>query len=151
MFKPRTIRMCATLLAISLNSCFAYAERPIEVTLPADGVKVVVGFSPEGSAQKAILDLINSAHDEIKVGAFSFTSQAIVKALINAHRKGVVVQIVVDKKQNTDRYAISAMNTIVNAGIALRTNEQFALHHDKYILVDKISMESGSYNYSYIV
>ncbi len=34
---------------------FAQADNPTEVMPPAGGVRVVVGFSPEGSAQKAIL------------------------------------------------------------------------------------------------
>lgn len=137
-----------TSLALLFCSTFAHADNPAEVMLPSDGVRVVVGFSPEGSAQKAILDLINSAQQEIRMGVYSFTSPVIAKALVNAHRRGVDVRIVVDKEQNNNRYAVSTMNTVVNAGIPLRTNDQFVFHHDKYLCVDRVSVETGSYNYS---
>ena len=148
MLKSEVLVSTLTSLGLLFFSTFAQADNPTEVMLPAGGVRVVVGFSPEGSAQKAILDLINSAQQEIRMAAYSFTSPVIAKALINAHRRGVDVRIVVDKGQNNNRYAVSTMNTVVNAGIPLRTNDQFLLHHDKYLCVDRISVETGSYNYS---
>lgn len=53
--------------------------------------RIAIGFSPEGSAQKAILDLINSAKKEIRLAAYSFTSPEVVKALIQAKHRGVDV------------------------------------------------------------
>lgn len=109
---------------------------------------ITIGFSPEGSAQKAILDLINSAQKEIRLAAYSFTSPEVVKALIQAKRRGVDVKLVVDYKGNTGKTSIAAMNLIVNAGIPIRTIQKYAIHHDKFIVVDRVSVETGSFNYS---
>lgn len=109
---------------------------------------IAIGFSPEGSAQKAILALINSAKKEIRLSAYSFTSQEIVKALIQAKRRGVDVKLVVDYKGNTGKRSIAAMNLIVNADIPIKTIDKYAIHHDKFIVVDRVSVETGSFNYS---
>ncbi|WP_080950112.1 phospholipase D family protein [Citrobacter amalonaticus] len=148
MLKSEVLVSSLTSLALLFCSNTAHADSPTDVMLPSEGVRVVVGFSPEGSAQKAILDLINSAQQEIRMGAYSFTSPVIAKALVNAHRRGVDVRIVVDKEQNKNRYAVSAMNAVANAGIPVRTNDQFLLHHDKYLCIDQVSVETGSFNYS---
>lgn len=109
---------------------------------------IVIGFSPEGSAQKAILSLIKSAQKEIRLSAYSFTSPEVVSALIAAKRRGVDVKLVVDYKSNTGKSSISAMNLIGNAGIPIRTIDKYAIHHDKFIVVDEASVETGSFNYS---
>ncbi|MEQ0217845.1 phospholipase D family protein [Klebsiella sp. CN_Kp114] len=109
---------------------------------------IAIGFSPEGSAQKAILDLINSAQKEIRLSAYSFTSPEVVKALTQAKRRGVDVKLVVDYKGNTGKISVAAMNLIVNAGIPIRTIQKYAIHHDKFIVVDRVSVETGSFNYS---
>ncbi len=110
--------------------------------------RIAIGFSPEGSAQAAILDFINSAQKEILVSAYSFTSPEIVRALTQAKRRGVDVKIVVDYKGNTAKNSIAAMNLVVNAGIPIRTIQKYAIHHDKFIIVDRESVETGSFNYS---
>ncbi|MBQ0600839.1 phospholipase D family protein [Klebsiella oxytoca] len=109
---------------------------------------IAIGFSPEGSAQKAILDLIGSAQKEIRLSAYSFTSPEVVKALTQAKRRGVDVKLVVDYKGNTGKLSVAAMNLIVNAGIPIRTIQKYAIHHDKFIVVDRVSVETGSFNYS---
>lgn len=109
---------------------------------------IAIGFSPEGSAQKAILNLINSAQHEIRVSAYSFTSPEVVKALIKAKRRGVDVKLVVDYKGNTKKASVAAMNLVVNADIPIKTIKKYAIHHDKFIIVDRVSVETGSFNYS---
>lgn len=56
MLKSEVLVSTLTSLGLLFFSTFAQADNPTEVMLPAGGVRVVVGFSPEGSAQKAILD-----------------------------------------------------------------------------------------------
>ena len=40
------------------------------------------------------------------------------------------------------------MNLIVGAGIPLRVVSVYAIHHDKYIVVDGKHTETGSFNFS---
>ncbi|EOC0012233.1 phospholipase D family protein [Cronobacter turicensis] len=110
--------------------------------------KIAIGFSPEGSAQNAIIDLINSAQRQIRVAAYSFTSPVIVKSLIRAKQRGIDVRIVVDENGNKSKSSVAAMSLVKSAKIPLRTISKYAIHHDKFIVVDGESVETGSFNYS---
>jgi len=72
--------------------------------------------------------------------------------LIAAKRRGVDVAVVVDEKNNVrdDRSgkAKAALNLLVNAGIPARTISAYPLHHDKYVVIDGSTVETGSFNYS---
>ena len=102
-----------------------------------------VGFSPEGTAQQLVINVIGSAKDNIRMMAYSF-----MKALIAAKRRGVDVKIVVDENGNTGRASRAAMNLVTNAGIPLRVNSNYKIQHDKVIIVDGRHVETGSFNYT---
>lgn len=111
-----------------------------------------VGFSPEGSAAQLVDRAIDSAHSSIRLAGYSFTSPDVVKRLIAAKRRGVDVAVVVDEKNNVreDRSgkARAALNLLVNAGIPTRTISVYPIHHDKYMVIDGQTVETGSFNYS---
>lgn len=109
---------------------------------------IEVGFSPEGSALQLVLNTIDSSRQSIRLMGYSFTSPKVVKALVAAHQRGVDVKIVLDDRGNRGKASVAAMNIIVNAGIPLRTNGHFPIQHDKIIISDNQTVESGSYNYT---
>jgi len=108
---------------------------------------IQVGFSPEGTGRLLVLNTIGSAQQSIRMMAYSFTDPDVMKALIDAHQRGVDIKIVIDEKGNRNRASVAAMNLIVNAGISLRTNDRFPIQHDKVLIVDNHTVESGSYNF----
>ena len=57
-------------------------------------------FSPGGGAQAAIVQHIARAKREIVVAAYSFTDPAIGAALVTALKRGVSVEVVIDKDHN---------------------------------------------------
>ena len=132
------ITLCLLMGSFAVASDLASSERNT----------IQVGFSPEGTARELVLRVIESAQDEILLMGYSFTSPEIVKALIAAHRKGVVVKVVLDKEGNTREANLRAMRLINNAGIELRLNDSYQTMHDKVIIADKKHVETGSYNYS---
>lgn len=116
-------------------------------TAPASA-RIESGFSPEGSAERLILKVINTSQKSIRLAAYSFTSPKVVRALADARKRGVDVRVVVDEKGTSSKSGIAALNLLVNAGIAVRTNAKYAIHHDKYIVSDGLHVQTGSYNYS---
>lgn len=114
--------------------------------LPAPQVEVA--FSPEAGAEALILKVIGSARHSIRLAAYSFTSPAVVRSLMDAKRRGVDVKVLVDDRGNRGRASISAMNLIVGADIPLRVVSAYAIHHDKFIVVDERHTQTGSFNYS---
>ncbi|HDT6558470.1 TPA: phospholipase D family protein [Raoultella ornithinolytica] len=110
----------------------------------ADSIET--GYSPEGTALQLVLKTIDSAQQEIRLMGYSFTSPEVAGALVRAKRRGVDVKIVLDEKGNRSKASQAAMNVVVNAGIPLRTNGHYAIMHDKVIIVDNHTVESGSFN-----
>jgi phosphatidylserine/phosphatidylglycerophosphate/cardiolipin synthase-like enzyme len=113
---------------------------------------IEVGFSPEGTAEKLVLKAIDASRHSIRIAAYSFTSAGVVSSLIEAKRRGVDVAVIVDERSNLreDRSgkARAVLNLLANAGIATRTISAYPIHHDKYLVVDAESVETGSFNYT---
>ena len=84
---------------------------------------VQVGFSPEGSAQQLVLSVIGEARRDIRLMGYAFTSPEVARALIAAHRRGVVV----DAKANQNGAGRAALNLLANAGVNVRTVNSYNL------------------------
>lgn len=107
---------------------------------------VEVAFSPKQGATQLIIDTIEKAENSIFVAAYSFTSKPIAKALIRAHQNGIDVGVVVDKSQRTTRY--SAYLELKKLGLPIRINSNYAIMHNKFMIVDAKILQTGSFNYS---
>lgn len=126
---------------------FATTLALISWTVQAQGT-IEVAFSPDARAEQLVLKTIDSSKSTIRMAAYSFTSPTVAKSLLNAKRRGVDIKIVVDEKGNRSKASQAAMNLMVNAQIPVRTISTYAIHHDKYIVVDGKTVETGSFNYS---
>jgi hypothetical protein len=74
-----------------------------------------VYFSPNGGCTEAIIKQIDNAKSEILIQAYSFTSVPIAKTLINAHKRGIRIEAILDKSNVTGNY--SSATFISNNGI----------------------------------
>ncbi|UIW20929.1 phospholipase D family protein (plasmid) [Serratia entomophila] len=105
-----------------------------------------VGFSPSHSAKAAVMEVINHAQQTLNVEAYSFTDKDLARALLVAKKRGVVVRVIADRKANSDRY--TAVTFMANNGLNVRLNDKYAIFHNKIILADGHTLQTGSYNYS---
>lgn len=105
-----------------------------------------VGFSPEGTSLPLVLKAINSAKTSICMATYSFTSAPVAKALTEAKKRGVNIKIVSDEKGNNNKY--TATRYLANQGLDVRLNGNYAIMHNKFIVVDNQTVETGSFNYS---
>ncbi len=103
-------------------------------------------FSPSPEAVKLVQRTIGKAEHSIDVAAYSFTSYKIADALIEAHRRGVDVRVLLDKGQGKRHYR--AIEDMRYSGIPIRINRHYAIMHNKYIIVDDKTVETGSFNYT---
>ncbi|MGA2332221.1 MAG: phospholipase D family protein [Syntrophales bacterium] len=110
----------------------------------ADITKVC--FSPNGGCTENIVEQINAAKSEILVQAYSFTSAPIAKALTNAFKRGVKVQVILDKSQKSERYTSATF--ISNAGIPTFIDDKHAIAHNKIMIIDKETLITGSFNFT---
>lgn len=109
---------------------------------------VQVGFSPEGSARELVLETIGGAKESIQMLAYAFQAPDIAQALVDAQKRGVQVRVVVDKKRNRGKVSKAAMDLVTRNGVQLRTNDHYHIHHDKTIIVDGHTVETGSFNFA---
>ncbi|RZF25852.1 phospholipase D family protein [Paraburkholderia sp. UYCP14C] len=150
----RSLRSAAVTSALAVLA-FPLLTYPISARaacVAPDGPAIDTGFSPEGSAERLVLKAICTARHSIHLSAYSFTSPTIVQALIEAHRRGVDVAVVADRKSNLieDRSGKGriALDLLSGAGVGVRTIDAYPIHHDKFMVIDGESVETGSFNYT---
>lgn len=107
---------------------------------------IEVYFSPRDGATEAIVREIDRARSEILVQAYSFTSAPIAQALLKAHKRGVRVEVILDKSQKTQKY--SSVTFLVNQGIRTYIDARHAIAHNKIIIADKSVVITGSFNFT---
>lgn len=124
---------------------------PVPVAAPVtSGAVLDVHFSPRGGCTDAVVAFIGRARASVHVLAYSFTSAPIADALIAAHRRGLDVEIVLDKGQPT---AVgSQMQAVVAAGIPTWVDHVHAIAHNKTVVIDSgtpdAAFETGSFNFT---
>jgi phosphatidylserine/phosphatidylglycerophosphate/cardiolipin synthase-like enzyme len=109
-------------------------------------VSVTVFFSPNGGCTTAILSEINNAKSEILVQAYSFTSAPIAKALVEAHKRGIKVQAILDKSQRTAHYTSASF--LANSKIPTYIDDRHAIAHNKIMIIDGTTVITGSFNFT---
>lgn len=105
-----------------------------------------VCFSPNGDCTDAIIKTIADARSEILVQAYSFTSAPIAKALLNAHKRGVAVSVILDRSQRTQKY--SSYTFFRNMGIPVYVDSRHAIAHNKIMVIDETIVITGSFNFT---
>ena len=133
------MRVIFLLLAFSLSSV------AIAAPLPSMGT-VEAFFSPSGNTTEAVVQEIRSARQEVIVQAYSFTSKPIAKALIDAKKRGVKIEAVLDKSNATGKY--SAATFLYNAGIPVLIDDKHAIAHNKIMIIDRQTLITGSFNFT---
>ena len=103
-------------------------------------------FTPGGTCTGRIISEINAARSEILVQAYSFTSAEIGKALINAHKRGVKVEAILDRSQRTAKYSWATF--LANMRIPTYIDSEHAIAHNKVIIIDAFTTITGSFNFT---
>jgi len=117
---------------------------PLQVV--AAETRITTGFSPGGTAVSNILAAIASATKTIDVAAYIFTSKDVATALDEAKQRGVKVRVLADAKDNGGRY--SAVTWLQRKGVPVRLNDKYAIQHNKFMVIDGITTQTGSFNYT---
>jgi phosphatidylserine/phosphatidylglycerophosphate/cardiolipin synthase-like enzyme len=107
-------------------------------------VAIENAFSPRQVATDLIVRTIGEAQKSVCVAAYFFTSYPIADALVEAHRRGVDVRVVLDSHQRLRR----VISYLDHNGIATRFNDHYAIMHDKFMIVDGRTLETGSFNFT---
>jgi phosphatidylserine/phosphatidylglycerophosphate/cardiolipin synthase-like enzyme len=102
--KPVPTRLVIYLLLALLLSC---APNVL-------AVDIAVCFTPEygmtPSCTQEVVDALTGAKKSVLVQAYSFTSAPIAKALVDAHKRGVDVKVILDRSNRTAHYSAATLS-----------------------------------------
>lgn len=129
---------------------------------PAPGLEVSrMELLPDRDYTPALITLIESARNSIKVCMFqaiyyprkqNSPTNKILKALIQAHRRGVTVEVILDnggslgKVEETNRQTAQFLK---NCGIAVYLDSPRIMTHTKFVTIDAAIAVLGSTNWTY--
>src|SRR5437763_2775803 len=92
-------------------------------------------FSPKGGCQEAVVRELKKARREILVQAYSFTADPITYALVEAKKRGVHVDILLDRSNEAERY--SDLHIFLEQGLAPLIDGPHAIAHNKLMIIDQ--------------
>ena len=132
--------ICMPLLILLLLPWHSHATK-LTINAPTQ-----VYFSPNGGTTQSIIKEINEAKSEILVQAYSFTSSPIAKALVDANKRGVKVEGILDKSQRKAQYASASF--LANMRVPTFIDDKHAIAHNKIMIIDKTTVITGSFNFT---
>lgn len=143
--------------AFEKNKLPSFDSAPLPFS--AEG-QVQILFAPRHNIEGALVKLIHSAQNTVQLAAYGFTSRPIAQALVEAYKRGVTVQVLLDhdrtvKERAADRMKIAAQ--LLTQGVAVRTWQTTAqidgIMHHKFVVIDAASksavLMTGSYNFTF--
>jgi phosphatidylserine/phosphatidylglycerophosphate/cardiolipin synthase-like enzyme len=114
----------------------------------SENKSINVLFSPNGGTQKRLVDAIASAKTSIDIAIYSFTAQPIFNSLVEAVKRGVKIRAVFDKSETHGAQA-KFHDQLEQLGVPIKVLAPAGgIMHDKYIIIDDLILEWGSYNYT---
>lgn len=84
-----------------LSPFYTTASQASTISCPS----IQVCFTPGQNCTMQITDVLDSAKKSIAVQAYSFTSVPIAEHLVKAKKRGVVVKVILDKSQKSQKYS----------------------------------------------
>jgi phosphatidylserine/phosphatidylglycerophosphate/cardiolipin synthase-like enzyme len=118
-------------------------------------VHSTVYFSPDDQLDRRLIEQIEKETKSINVCIYTFTHRAIANALIEAHKRGVEVDVIVD------RFSVkinSPLQKLAEAGIPVsvwdpdrskRKQAHRPLMHNKFCVFGADKVWTGSFNFTY--
>lgn len=134
----RTFPIAALLGCILAGPTFAGDRLPATASY-------TVAFSP-GHSLTSVVAVIREARETIYVAAYSFSSRSVATELLNATKRNVQVFVVADATDAGKGY--SATRYLANQGVRVRLNGRYAIQHNKFMVIDGATVQTGSLNYT---
>jgi len=133
------------LIPLTLLGCDRSSSSDGSATPAASQDGVSVYFSPGTDCGQLIIDKVRMAQKHVYVQAYSFTSDRIAKALVEVHKRGVDVKVILDDDKADKK---SEADYLVRKGIDTYLDSKHEKAHSKVILIDGQTVVTGSFNFS---
>jgi phosphatidylserine/phosphatidylglycerophosphate/cardiolipin synthase-like enzyme len=97
-----------------------------------------------GGPDEALADAIHAARLSLDAAVYSLNLWGIRDALLDAYRRGVNVRIVME----SDNMDSDEAQALIAAGIPILGDRREGLMHDKFVVIDRQEVWSGSMNFT---
>ncbi|MBK6637915.1 MAG: phospholipase D family protein [Rhodocyclaceae bacterium] len=109
-------------------------------------------FSPWDDIEGVLVEALAKARTEVRVQAYLLTSRPLTRALLEAHRRGVDVQVLADAEM-ARRAGGESLQQLAQAGVPVWIETRYAAAHNKVMLIDsgrdRPVLVTGSYNFTW--
>lgn len=113
-------------------------------------------FSPDDDIRSILLDLVHVEKKRMLIAIYTLTDKKIAYELINARKRGVVIECVVDSGYGHDRYSKIALLAQNNIPIWVYQSDEgrnASLMHDKFCVFEsniegRSMVWTGSFNFT---
>lgn len=110
---------------------------------------VTCAFNEE--CETVVLQAVAEAQSSIRMAAYAFTRSRIARALIEARRRGVDIQIKMDAQQAKYPLAVRTIDWLRRRDIPvtlITMTGDYAAMHNKFLVIDDRIVLTGSFNYT---
>jgi phosphatidylserine/phosphatidylglycerophosphate/cardiolipin synthase-like enzyme len=114
-------------------------------------------FSPQGKCAGHIVREIEQAKKELLIAVYAFTSDDLAGAVVQAKKRGVAVQVVIDREfdardERSKGKFLEGQKISVRRLSGVKPNapkKENGLMHQKFAVIDRKTVFTGSYNWTH--
>ena len=103
-------------------------------------------FSPNGGCTAAVLNALGAAKQSVLVESYTLAANPFAQALVEAKKRGVDVQVILDKSQKTNQ--LSPAPYLANEGVPTYIDTAHKLLANKIMVIDGNEVISGSFSFT---
>ncbi len=141
------IGFVSPLIAKFLQEHKPYEPGHLKTTLANQNLELWLLPDTSGQTLQALKTHIQSAKHSIQAALFTFTHPELVEELIQAHKRGLPVSIVIDMHSGLGASA-KALEQLKKAGVAVALSQGVQLLHHKFLYIDGQTLITGSANWT---
>lgn len=101
-----------------------------------------------GGLDEKLTALINTARSSVDIAIYQLDLQNVTQALLDASRRGVAVRVVTDVDILEDSKENRSFKELENGGIRVVGGNPNAIMHDKFVVIDRAIVWTGSWNFT---
>ncbi|RME89294.1 MAG: DUF1669 domain-containing protein [Anaerolineae bacterium] len=98
-----------------------------------------------GGPDMPLVEAIDAARVSVDVAAYSLSLTSVRDALLRAYDRGVAVRVVME----SDARDNAAPQRLIRAGIPVLGDRREGLMHDKFVIIDRSEVWTGSMNFTF--
>ncbi len=149
----------ALLVAVGISAALAACALPTPTPTPDPTIVPIQIFftAPKypdnkadhrGGVDERLVALVHTANASVDVAIYQLDLANLTQALVEAKRRGAAVRVVTDIDILEDKDENAAFKQLEKAGIKVVGGNSNAIMHNKFAIVDRTFVWSGSWNFS---